>query len=721
MTNLLRYLHSEPKDELCSICRSLAPQSLAFSDELLGSTNEDLVLLGTLEEVLARQSCPLCRLVLHLVYDGVATYQSREGGLGSHRNLNTFSWCAIRRSGNVLDVIDHFGLQGYICNAGRTALPDPALDDLEYVGSAFGRQLKIPLVRSWIRTCEKQHHLCTTLESTLDKVPLKFTLIDIHNNCLVEATSEQRYFALSYVWGEVQLLRTTKANRDELHGVGSLLKRRGEIPQAIQDAMTLVSLLNERFLWVDSLCIVQDDEINKHEQVQSMNVVYGQAFLTIIAMSGKDANCPLPGVTFHSRPELFAVADIGYNRLISRPLKMNYQLQSSPYESRAWTYQERLLSRRCLILTTHQAYYHCPSSLQSDISNSGNPDDPDTSSLNPLSAILEQRLRINRLFGSQVQSVSFALCSLGRTEFLLYNDLVRAYSVRILSFPSDKLSAFAGIEAVLKGSFNCDFIYGLPENALDTALLWISEQKNQGTATTQVESRIRGFPSWSWAGHLGPVRYFKGPLQCLTRDECGPLIPKVSDFTVTINSSSRVLQRWNNGPQVDSDSGDSRMESTTPSIPFLRTVSITASASSLQNGTLSFRASCTSLVNFSVEGAEWDPSIIIIYDPDRNCCGRIWPDWSNTLANLDSQDFLNFPPNSGHLVLVSKSDAMDEKNAVQLGYHFDVDKFPITACCMVNTLLVRTRDGAMERIGVAQLHAKAWESAERMDKGFDLQ
>ena len=208
-------------------------------------------------------------------------------------------------------------IAGYISNAGRTALLGPALDDLEYVGSAFGRQLKIPLVRSWIRTCEKQHHLCTTLESTLDNVPLEFTLIDIHNNCLVETTSERRYFALSYVWAEVQVLRTTKANRDELHAVGFLLKRRGEIPQAIQDAMTLVSLLNERFPWVDSLCVVQGDEINKHEHVQSMNVVYGQAFLTIIAMSGKDANCPLSGVTFHSRPELFAVADIGYNRGLS--------------------------------------------------------------------------------------------------------------------------------------------------------------------------------------------------------------------------------------------------------------------------------------------------------------------------------------------------------------------------------------------------------------------
>jgi hypothetical protein len=74
------------------------------------------------------------------------------------------------------------------------------------------------------------------------------------------------------------MLRTTKSNKNPLHAVNSLLERKNEIPQATEDAMVLASLLNERYLWVDSLCIVQDDEINKQEQIQRMNVVYGLHF-----------------------------------------------------------------------------------------------------------------------------------------------------------------------------------------------------------------------------------------------------------------------------------------------------------------------------------------------------------------------------------------------------------------------------------------------------------
>lgn len=341
--SIFRGLSSETKEGLCSTCSSLDLRALPHSDELIGFDNEDVVPLGTIEEVLTRQRCPVCSLVLHLVFDRVAADHRQDGSAPNYPSRSISSQCVIRRKKHVFEVLDQFGLQGFICSASRTALPDQALTDLEYAGVSFGRQLKIPLVRDWIRACETQHPSCGISRSPWSaRDPINLTLIDVRSSCLVETTLAERYLALSYVWGEVRMLQTTKANRDALHAARALLEQRNQIPQAIQDAMTLVSLLNERFLWVDSLCIVQDDKINKHEQIQRMNVVYGHAFLTIVAMSGRDANCPLPGVAFHSRPQLFAVADIARNRLISRPLKIKHLIQSSPYESRAWTYQERL-------------------------------------------------------------------------------------------------------------------------------------------------------------------------------------------------------------------------------------------------------------------------------------------------------------------------------------------------------------------------------------------
>jgi hypothetical protein len=64
----------------------------------------------------------------------------------------------------------------------------------------------------------------------------------------------------------------------------------------VQDATLFVQSIGEKYLWVDSLCIAQDDIANKHDQIKNMNMVYSKAFATIVALSGRDASATLPGV-----------------------------------------------------------------------------------------------------------------------------------------------------------------------------------------------------------------------------------------------------------------------------------------------------------------------------------------------------------------------------------------------------------------------------------------
>jgi hypothetical protein len=68
------------------------------------------------------------------------------------------------------------------------------------------------------------------------------------------------------------------------------------IPRTILDAMRLVESLGERYLWVDSLCIIQDDEVFKYEEVNDMASIYVNACVTIVAARGKDSNFGLRGV-----------------------------------------------------------------------------------------------------------------------------------------------------------------------------------------------------------------------------------------------------------------------------------------------------------------------------------------------------------------------------------------------------------------------------------------
>lgn len=108
-------------------------------------------------------------------------------------------------------------------------------------------------------------------------------LIDVRRNCLVPAIPGARYFALSYVWGKTNGLITKKTNLERLSSFASLVDEQNNISNTVLDAMRVVRLLGERFLWVDCLCIVQDDVETKATQINQMWDVYAGAFATIVA------------------------------------------------------------------------------------------------------------------------------------------------------------------------------------------------------------------------------------------------------------------------------------------------------------------------------------------------------------------------------------------------------------------------------------------------------
>jgi hypothetical protein len=104
-----------------------------------------------------------------------------------------------------------------------------------------------------------------------------------------------RYIALSYVWGPAQHQKTklVMANVQHLATRGSLGAL--AVPQTIEDAIELTRRLGFQFLWVDALCIVQDDLLNQQIQINNMHGIYKTASVTIVAASGKHSNAGLPG------------------------------------------------------------------------------------------------------------------------------------------------------------------------------------------------------------------------------------------------------------------------------------------------------------------------------------------------------------------------------------------------------------------------------------------
>jgi hypothetical protein len=125
------------------------------------------------------------------------------------------------------------------------------------------------ILKNWMRFCEHQHgEQCAAPIRVVTRRynrERQLILVDTQQQSLVldMSSSQQRYIALSYLWGGVTALQTTNKNIQELQVAGVLSKENAKLPQTMRDTMVLVSSIGERYLWIDSLCIIQDDVKNK--------------------------------------------------------------------------------------------------------------------------------------------------------------------------------------------------------------------------------------------------------------------------------------------------------------------------------------------------------------------------------------------------------------------------------------------------------------------------
>jgi hypothetical protein len=148
------------------------------------------------------------------------------------------------------------------------------------------------------------------------------------------------------------------------NNVGLLQKPGGldlaQVAPVIRDAVHLCKALGERYLWADALCIIQDDK-SKHTQIQAMDAVYGRATWTLVAAVDPAKAQGLPGVTGNPRKSfiLNRHRDLNVSRQSVLPSFIP-EVQASAWNSRGWTFQERLLSLRRLYITNYQVYFECP-------------------------------------------------------------------------------------------------------------------------------------------------------------------------------------------------------------------------------------------------------------------------------------------------------------------------------------------------------------------------
>lgn len=248
---------------------------------------------------------------------------------------------------------------------------------------------------------------------------------------------------------------------------------------------------------MESQCIPQDNPQDKHRIINQMDQVYANAFATIIAAAGENAQMGLPGVSISPRQPQQRV-DIEKATLLELPYGED-DLLSSKWASRGWTYQEGYLSRRRIIFTASQVLFLCNNHYLEEYAHrllKGQGD--------PLSRWLD---KLNSIFPTFSQTGALSTSSLLRQ--------VEEYSLRELSYSSDSLNAFRGI---LNYYTTVHFTGVRPIMHLGWGLIAEQAKSGQGLIVhldwyhRAAAKRRHEFPSWAWTGWGGPLDFGKGIL-----------------------------------------------------------------------------------------------------------------------------------------------------------------------------------------------------------------
>jgi hypothetical protein len=346
-----------------------------------------------------------------------------------------------------------------------------------------GEEIALKAAQQWMQRCEYLHD-CGSWD--LQMLPTRLISVgtgDEDVKLVITSGSRGKYACLSHCWGPNQPLRT------ETHTLQKHLDRiqREDLPPTFCDAISLTRKLGIDYIWIDSLCIIQDDHADWLQESARMGDVFRGSILTIAATAAKGAESGLHSTNGQSIDT--SLVDGRTETIYIRPEvkhagKWQSALQKSnfPLLTRSWVFQERLLSSRVLHFGPYELFWECheqSSCACRDLDKSHS----DTDKKHVLKTI-------GRASATTIQH--------------LWRDLVEEYSVLELSKSSDKLRAILGLANEMARSRPAErYIAGLWSGSLAMDLLWTASLNVNYLDSHWPRKSYRTedwrAPSWSWA------------------------------------------------------------------------------------------------------------------------------------------------------------------------------------------------------------------------------
>jgi len=348
----------------------------------------------------------------------------------------------------------------------------------------------------WFQECRESHARCIEHNNAHSFVPTRLLEVGAGSaariylrDMEISAESNCDYAALSYCWGGPQPRMTTVANLEEHMTRGIPV---GDLPATIQDAISVARCLRLPYLWIDVLCIIQDDDADKARELGRMGKVYRTATITICASTAKAVS------------EGFLSSPRQPPEVMQKRLHLSDEIHGTigwaficrvnngfdhPLDVRAWTMQEYFLSPRRLVYSKYELIWDCytigPRTLT-------------TSHLMYTFSISEDA---RTLCGASADTVA-AMTPWAKS--LSWREMLGEYTMRSMTFSADRLNAVLGIANEICTLWGDSHLFGLLRSDVILQLAWKVEEP-----TRDVRSE-RG-PSWAWVSTTdsGWVQFIK--------------------------------------------------------------------------------------------------------------------------------------------------------------------------------------------------------------------
>lgn len=343
----------------------------------------------------------------------------------------------------------------------------------------------LDLARQWLAACENKHS-CRKQPSNGFIPDRLLEITDDSIKLRVKLQKAEPYVALSHCWGSTKPIVLSAENLDSFQEGLSWT----DLPQTFEEAARVTQNLGYRFIWIDTLCIIQDSEEDWEEQSILMASIYGNAALVLAASAAKSTEDGFLRTKHDSRAEArLKLARNEHHRSIDRYFCIRLEEISSfssrgPLDERAWAYQEEAVSRRYLAYAESGMEWSCTQNRYSEIGH-----------YLPMREMGKPANLIN-LFNSCPDTDT--LRAYWSTE------LVPSYKSRKLTVQSDILLALSAIAKEFHAKTKWTYLAGLWKEDLVRELAWCCSGNilpapgpHRGTPQNKFEQKY--CPSWSWA------------------------------------------------------------------------------------------------------------------------------------------------------------------------------------------------------------------------------